>query len=187
MTFGFTWPPVSARLPWDHLDIGLEPDFLVKEYRKALKDRLSPPCGKPFKRLLHPNNVGDAEAAALADGEMDDAVMAAEHTAVEIDDVAGLGGAGPQPLDHFGVAAGRHEADVLAVLLVGDLEAKAPRQFARLRLAHLAEREAQIIELLARGREQEIALVAIGVGGANQRARSIAQAARSYIMSGRKR
>jgi radical SAM-linked protein len=58
--------PVSARLPWDHLDIGLEPDFLVKEYRKALKDRLSPPCGKPFKRLLHPNNVSDAEAAATA-------------------------------------------------------------------------------------------------------------------------
>ena len=58
--------PVSARLPWDHVDIGLEPDFLVKEYRKALKDRLSPPCGKPFKRLLHPSNVGDAEAAAGA-------------------------------------------------------------------------------------------------------------------------
>jgi radical SAM family uncharacterized protein/radical SAM-linked protein len=56
--------PVTARLPWDHIDIGLEPDFLAKEYRKALKDRLSPPCGKPFKRLLHPNNVGDAEAAA---------------------------------------------------------------------------------------------------------------------------
>ena len=51
--------PVTARLPWDHIDIGLEPDFLVKEYRKALKDRLSPPCGKPFKQLLHPNNVAD--------------------------------------------------------------------------------------------------------------------------------
>jgi len=55
--------PVTARVPWDHIDIALEPDFLVKEYRKALKDRLSPPCGKPFKRLLHPNNVADAEAA----------------------------------------------------------------------------------------------------------------------------
>ena len=54
--------PVSARLPWDHIDIGLEPDFLLKEYRKALKDRLSPPCGKPFKQLLHPNNVQTAEA-----------------------------------------------------------------------------------------------------------------------------
>jgi len=58
--------PITARLPWDHIDIGLEPDFLLKEYRKALKDRLSPPCGKPYKRLLHPSNVADAEAAAGA-------------------------------------------------------------------------------------------------------------------------
>jgi radical SAM family uncharacterized protein/radical SAM-linked protein len=56
--------PVTARLPWDHIDIGLEPDFLVKEYRKALKDRLSPPCGKPFKQLLHPSSVAAAEAGA---------------------------------------------------------------------------------------------------------------------------
>jgi radical SAM family uncharacterized protein len=54
--------PVSARLPWDHIDIGLEPDFLVKEYRKALKDRLSPPCGKPYQKLLHPSSVAAAEA-----------------------------------------------------------------------------------------------------------------------------
>jgi radical SAM family uncharacterized protein/radical SAM-linked protein len=54
--------PVTARLPWDHIDIGLEPGFLAQEYRKALKDRLSPPCGKIYKRLLHPNNVADAEA-----------------------------------------------------------------------------------------------------------------------------
>jgi radical SAM family uncharacterized protein/radical SAM-linked protein len=56
--------PVTARLPWDHIDIGLEPEFLVKEYRKALKDRLSPPCGKPYKQLLHPSSVPAAEAAA---------------------------------------------------------------------------------------------------------------------------
>jgi radical SAM family uncharacterized protein/radical SAM-linked protein len=56
--------PVTARLPWDHIDIGLEPTFLAQEYRKALKDRLSPPCGKIYKRLLHPNNVADAEALA---------------------------------------------------------------------------------------------------------------------------
>jgi radical SAM family uncharacterized protein/radical SAM-linked protein len=58
--------PVSARLPWDHIDIGLEPDFLAKEYRKALKDRLSPPCGKPYKKLLHPSSVAAAEDAAAA-------------------------------------------------------------------------------------------------------------------------
>ncbi len=56
--------PVTARLPWDHIEIGLEPDFLPKEYRKALKDRLSPPCGKPYKQLLHHSSVADAEAGA---------------------------------------------------------------------------------------------------------------------------
>src|SRR4051812_14664991 len=58
--------PVSSRLPWSHIDIGLEDDFLAKEYRKALKDRLSPPCGKPFKKLLHPSSVAAAEEAAAA-------------------------------------------------------------------------------------------------------------------------
>jgi radical SAM family uncharacterized protein/radical SAM-linked protein len=58
--------PVTARLPWSHIDIGLEDDFLLKEYRKALKDRLSPPCGKPFKKLLHPSSVAAAEEAAAA-------------------------------------------------------------------------------------------------------------------------
>ncbi len=54
--------PVTAHLPWDHINIDLEPDFLLKEYRKALKDRLSPPCGKPYKKLLHPSSVAAAEA-----------------------------------------------------------------------------------------------------------------------------
>jgi radical SAM family uncharacterized protein/radical SAM-linked protein len=56
--------PVTARLPWDHIDIALDPEFLVKEYRKALKDRLSPPCGKPYKQLLHPASVAAAEEAS---------------------------------------------------------------------------------------------------------------------------
>jgi radical SAM family uncharacterized protein/radical SAM-linked protein len=56
--------PVTARVPWDHLDMCLEPDFLVKEYRKALKDRLSPPCGKPYKQLLHHTNVAAAEGGS---------------------------------------------------------------------------------------------------------------------------
>ena len=94
---------------------------------------------------------------------------------------------GLQAADDVGVAPGRHKADVLAVLLVGDFKTEAPRQFARLRLGHVAERKAQVIELLARGREQEIALVAIGIGGAHQRARSVAKAARGDIMSGRQR
>ena len=56
--------PITGRLPWSHIDIGLEPDFLAKEYRRALKDRLSPPCGKPYKKLLHPSSVAAAQAGA---------------------------------------------------------------------------------------------------------------------------
>jgi len=54
--------PVDARLPWDHIDVGLVDGFLAWEYRRALKDRISPPCGKPNKTLLHHTNIEDAEA-----------------------------------------------------------------------------------------------------------------------------
>lgn len=54
--------PVTARLPWDHLDVGLEKGFLVREYRKALRNRLSPPCGKAAGMFVHHTNVADAEA-----------------------------------------------------------------------------------------------------------------------------
>jgi radical SAM family uncharacterized protein/radical SAM-linked protein len=54
--------PTGARLPWDHIDVGLEDGFLVREYRKALSDQLSPPCGKVAGAFVHPTNVLDAEA-----------------------------------------------------------------------------------------------------------------------------
>lgn len=54
--------PVSARLPWDHIDVGLEDGFLLAEYRKAVKNRLSPPCGKVVGQLIHHTNLRDARA-----------------------------------------------------------------------------------------------------------------------------
>jgi radical SAM family uncharacterized protein/radical SAM-linked protein len=54
--------PVSARLPWNHIDVGLEEGFLVREYRKALKSRLSPPCGKAAGAFVHHTNLQDAHA-----------------------------------------------------------------------------------------------------------------------------
>jgi radical SAM family uncharacterized protein/radical SAM-linked protein len=54
--------PVSARLPWSHIDVGLEDGFLAREYRKALASRLSPPCGKVAGTFVHPTNVVDAKA-----------------------------------------------------------------------------------------------------------------------------
>jgi radical SAM family uncharacterized protein/radical SAM-linked protein len=53
--------PITARLPWDHIDVGLEDGFLLGEYRKALKGRASPPCGKVAGMLIHHTNLADAE------------------------------------------------------------------------------------------------------------------------------
>ena len=127
--------------------------------------------------------TGDLQALPLPDGEMNDAVVAAEHVAVEIDDVAGGCRAGLQPLDHVGVAAGRHEADVLAVVLVGDRKPEAPRMLARLGLGHVAERKAQDVELLMRGAEQEVALVALLFAGAVERA-AAGHGPRRNVMAG---
>ncbi len=53
--------PLSARLPWSHIDVGLEEGFLASEYKKSLKSRLSPPCGKVAGAFIHHTNVADAE------------------------------------------------------------------------------------------------------------------------------
>jgi radical SAM family uncharacterized protein/radical SAM-linked protein len=52
--------PATARLPWDHIDVGLEEGFLLREYRKALKNRLSLPCGKVAGAFVHATNLRDA-------------------------------------------------------------------------------------------------------------------------------
>jgi radical SAM family uncharacterized protein/radical SAM-linked protein len=54
--------PITARLPWSHIDVGLEDGFLAKEYRKALQNRLSPPCGKVAGTFVHHTNLEDALA-----------------------------------------------------------------------------------------------------------------------------
>ncbi|MEO8875577.1 MAG: TIGR03960 family B12-binding radical SAM protein [Polyangiaceae bacterium] len=53
--------PTTARLPWDHIDVGLEEGFLAREYRKAVASRLSPPCGKAAGEFVHHTNLDDAE------------------------------------------------------------------------------------------------------------------------------
>src|SRR6266581_5878697 len=115
---------------------------------------------------------------------MDDAVMPAQHPAVEIDDLARLRGAGPQPLDDVGITAGRDEADVLAVVLVRHRQIEPAGKLADLGFRALAEREAQMLELLARGREQEIALVTLGLARAVERALPVRQPAAGDVMAG---
>lgn len=54
--------PTDARLPWDHIDVGLEEKFLLREWKKANVGRLSPPCGKPAGAKVHHTNLADAKA-----------------------------------------------------------------------------------------------------------------------------
>jgi len=56
--------PVDGRVPWDHIDIGLEPGFLAAEWRKAVGDRVSPPCGKPAGAKVHHRTLDEANADA---------------------------------------------------------------------------------------------------------------------------
>ncbi len=113
--------------------------------------------------------------------------MAAENPAVEMDDLAGPRRARLQPLDHVGIAAVGDEADVLAVGLVGDPEAELRGERAGLRLVDVAEREAQQVELLLRRGIEEIALVAAGIGRAEQTPAAIGEFAADDIMAGRQR
>jgi radical SAM family uncharacterized protein/radical SAM-linked protein len=55
--------PVGGRLPWDHIDVGLEPEFLAREHRLAFRGKSAPPCGKPAGELVHHATL----AAAAAD------------------------------------------------------------------------------------------------------------------------
>ena len=75
---------------------------------------------------------------------------------------------------HRLILAVRDEADVLAVRLFRDAQTKLARQRAYIALRQTPKREAQIVELRARGGEQEIGLIAAGVGGAVQLRRRFA-------------
>ena len=43
--------PVTARLPWDHIDVGLEEGFLLREYRKALEEPPVAPVRQGRRRV----------------------------------------------------------------------------------------------------------------------------------------
>ncbi len=59
--------PLNSHLPWEHIRVGVDRPFLEREYRKALKGRLSPPCGKPLVKPDHAatkNNLSSDRRAA---------------------------------------------------------------------------------------------------------------------------
>ena len=102
---------------------------------------------------------GDAEALALADGVVHDALVPAEHTAAFIDKVARGAVAARVARDKASVVAVRHKADILTVRLVRVVEALLLRDAARLALVHRAERQTRVRELLLRERIEHVTLV----------------------------
>ncbi len=53
--------PMDGNLPWDHIDVGLEDKFLQREWVKATKNRVSPPCGKVAGMIVHHSNLESLE------------------------------------------------------------------------------------------------------------------------------
>lgn len=53
--------PMNGKLAWDHIDVGLTERFLDLEWKKATKNRLSPPCGKVHGMIVHHSNLESLE------------------------------------------------------------------------------------------------------------------------------
>ncbi len=53
---------IDARTPWDHLDMQLDDRFLRADYKRAMQDKLSPPCGKPAGAQIHPQSLSEHDA-----------------------------------------------------------------------------------------------------------------------------
>jgi radical SAM-linked protein len=131
--------PTSAKLPWDHIDVGLEQGFLAKEYRKALKNRLSPPCGKAVGNFVHHTNLEehDADAKKFVCYNCGVACDLGEMRTERRDFLVKLGALtkkakkqapaavlepapGPEQLEANGAAENTVEGDTGAVLLAGE-------------------------------------------------------------------
>src|SRR6185437_13856356 len=87
--------------------------------------------------------AGKTKTFALADCEMDHAIVAAEHLAVEIDDIAGSRGVGAQLFHYGNITAFGNKTDVLTIRLVGDEKAQFGGDGAHIALFHATQREAQ--------------------------------------------
>jgi radical SAM family uncharacterized protein/radical SAM-linked protein len=59
--------PVGGKLPWDHIDVGLKERFLEIEWKKAVHNRLSPPCGKVAGMIVHHSDLESLEKTFTID------------------------------------------------------------------------------------------------------------------------
>ncbi len=108
-------------------------------------------------------SCGDADAAALSDRIVNDPFMLSKHAAVNMDNISGLRRIRFQPLNDVGIFALGNKADVLTVVLFGNVQSELAREFACLRLGQAAKRKAQKVKLFLSGGKQKVALVAVQI------------------------
>lgn len=59
--------PLDGQLAWDHIDVGLTERFLDLEWKKATRNRLSPPCGKVAGMIVHHSDLESLEKTFSVD------------------------------------------------------------------------------------------------------------------------
>ena len=59
--------PLEGKLSWSHIDVGLTDRFLELEWKKALKNRLAPPCGKVAGMIVHHSSLEALEKTFSVD------------------------------------------------------------------------------------------------------------------------
>src|SRR5665213_2033507 len=110
----------------------------------------------------------DAESFALANGVKCNAVMLAEHMAVQIHNLDARFLHEVRLLEKAAVIVVRHETDFHALLLVGGLEIAMPRHFARVALGLFAEWKNRARKLILPQREKKITLILPQIASALQ-------------------
>src|SRR5258708_10378597 len=116
---------------------------------------------------------GEAKALTLADGEIVNAIVAAEDFAGFIDDVAVAGAErnfifGRVGVNELHVIAVGHKAKLHALWFIGDGQSGATGDFADLVLGKFAERKFAARELLLRKSPEKIGLVFAGIESAEK-------------------
>ncbi|MDA8793354.1 TIGR03960 family B12-binding radical SAM protein [Bacteriovoracaceae bacterium] len=73
--------PLNANLPWDHIDVGVDKVFQLREWKKAIKNYGSFPCGKVAGLISHHENLKELEKTH----DIDQKKLACYHCGVACD------------------------------------------------------------------------------------------------------
>ncbi len=116
----------------------------------------------------------DPEPVALAHGVVGVAGVRADARAVDVDDRSRVARVAAALLEQRAVVAERDEADLLALRLVRRRQLELGRDLPHLRLRQVAEREARACQLVLVEHPQEVGLVLVGIGGAQEAPAAVA-------------